>query len=267
MGRARQFQVAALLAAMGMARGMALAQGTVAGQPMMARDADPDWEAVTVRPTDVGTTGDSFVVLGRHVMIKNRTMENLLLIAYGVHKSQIVGAPEWVRTQHFDVNGVPDVDGEPNPKQIQSLMRRLLKERFGLVVHTEQRELPVYAVTVAKDGAKLTASQRDANEPPDESIRNNGGDRTMLMTNATVGDLGLMLEVELDRPVVDKTGLKGRYDFQLRYTADAMRARPDEEAAPVVFTAVQEQLGLKLEPVKTQADVLVVDKVNMPGAN
>ena len=113
----------------------------------------------------------------------------------------------------------------------------------------------------------MAASQGDPNGLPDESEDENGGERTMRMTNVAVGDLALMLNVSLDRPVVDQTGLKGRYDFDLKYTFDEMRAAPDANAAPGVFTAVQQQLGLKLEAVKTMAPVLVVDKVERPGAN
>jgi len=233
---------------------------------MMAHDADPDWEAVTVRPTDPNTKDDPFVIVGRHLTMQNRSVENLLLLGYGVHKSEIVGAPEWVRTAHFDVDGVPDVQGQPDTAQMQSLMRKLLAERFGLKMHFEQRVVPVYALTVAKSGAKLDASKGDPNGLPDERLLRNGGEQTIKMVNANMGDLATMM-FSLDRPVVDQTGLKGRYDFQLRYTVDELRAAPDGNAAPSAFTAVQEQLGLKLEPMKAEAKVVVIDAVEKPGAN
>jgi uncharacterized protein (TIGR03435 family) len=243
----------------------ARAQGSVAGSRMMAKDADPDWEAVTVRPTDPDTKDDQFVIVGRHLTMQNRSVENLLLLGYGVHKSEILGAPEWVKTAHFDVDGVPDVEGQPDTAQMQSLMRKLLAARFGLKMHMEQRMLPVYALTVAKNGAKIAASKGDPNGSPDERLLRNGGEQTIKMVNANMKDLALML-FSLDRPVVDQTGLKGRYDFDLKYTFDEMRATP-EGAAPGVFTAVQDELGLKLEPTKAVADVLVVDKVERPGGN
>lgn len=260
----------AMAAALGMllcaAPGAARAQGTVAGSKMMARDADPDWEAVTVRPSDPDTKDDPFIIVGRHLTMENRSVENLLLLGYGVQKSQIAGAPEWVKTAHFDVDGVPDVEGQPDTAQMQSLMRKLLAERFGLKMHMEQQVLPVYALTVMKGGVKLAESKGDPNGSPDERLLRNGGEQTIQMVNANMKDLALML-FSLDRPVVDQTGLKGRYDFQLRYTFDELRAAPDANTAPSAFTAVQEQLGLKLEPVKAMAEVLVIDKVERPGAN
>ena len=245
----------------------ARAQGAAAGSKMMARDVDPDWEAVTVRPTPADTKDDRFVIVGRHLSMENRTVENLLLLGYSVQKSQIAGAPEWVKSAHFDVDGVPDVEGQPNTAQMQSLMRKLLAERFGLKMHMEQRELPVYALTVGKGGAKMAVSQGDPSGLPDERMLENGGERTFKMVNSSTGDLTLMMKVFLDRPVVDRTGLKGRYDFDLKYTFDEMRTAQEAGAAPGIFTAVQEQLGLKLEPVKAPADVLVVEAVERPGAN
>ena len=242
------------------------AQGTVAGPKMMARDADPDWEAVTVRPTDPNTKDDPFMIVGRHLTMQNRSVENLLLLGYGVHKSEILGAPEWVHTAHFDVDGVPDVEGQPNTQQMQSLMRKLLAERFGMKLHREHRSMPVYALVVAKGGPKLDASKGDPSGLPDERLLRNGGEQTIKMVNANMGDLALMM-FSLDKPVVDQTGLKGRYDFQLKYTADEMRVATDANAAPGVFTAVQEQLGLKLEATKAPAEVLVIDAVEKPGAN
>jgi uncharacterized protein (TIGR03435 family) len=243
------------------------AQGSVTGTKTMSRDADPDWEAVTVRPTDPDAKDDPFVIVGRHLTMQNRTVENLMLMGYGVQKSQIAGAPEWVRTAHFDVDGVPDVEGQPNTTQVQGLMRKLLAERFGLKMHMEPRVMPVYALLVAKGGARLVESKGDPSGLPDERMLENGGERTFKMANSNVVDLTLMLKNFLDRPVVDQTGLKGRYDFELRYTFDELRARPDGNASPVVFTAIQEQLGLKLEPARASADVLVVDAVQRPTAN
>ena len=245
----------------------ARAQGSVAGPRMMARDADPDWDAVTVRPTDPNTKDDPFIISGRHLTMQNRTVENLLLLGYSVQKSQIAAAPEWVRTAHFDVDGVPDAEGQPDTLQVQSLMRKLLAERFGLKLHMEQRAMPVYALIATKSGQKMASSKGDPNGLPDERMLENGGERTIRMANANMGDLALMMKVFLDRPVIDQTGLNGRYDFQLKYTYDELRTVPDANAAPSVFTAVQEQLGLKLEPVKAPAYVLVIDKIEKPGSN
>lgn len=233
----------------------------------MAKDADPDWEVVTVRPTDPNVTNASIQMKGREFVLENRTVETLLLVGYGVHKKQIVNAPDWIRTARWDVRGVPDVPGQPSLQQMQTLARKVLAERFGLVTHTEKREMEVYAVTVAKGGEKMTPSAGDPNGLPDENDRENGGVRTMQAANISMPDFALMMKFFLDRPVADQTGLTGRYDFRFQWTFDESRVAADGSAPPGMFTAIQEQLGLKLEPVKAQTDVLVVDKVERPSAN
>lgn len=233
----------------------------------MAANADPDWEVVTVRPADPNETGSRIGPDGRQVVVHRHTVETMLLFGYGVHKKQLVNAPDWVATERWDAKGNPDVPGRPNVPQFQSLMRKLLVERFGLVSHTEQREIPVYALTVAKGGPKLERSAGDPNGVPNENDSESGGQRTMHMTNATMGELSLVLKLFLDRPVVDQTGLRGRYDFSLKWTYDESAVPGDGNAAPTVFTAIQEQLGLKLEAVKTSTDVMVIDKIEKPGAN
>jgi uncharacterized protein (TIGR03435 family) len=233
----------------------------------MGKDADPDWEVATVRLGDPNGHGSSLGMDGREFVIKRHTLATMLLFGYGMHKRQLVNAPDWIDMDRWDVRAVPDVPGRPNVMQMQSLMRKLLVERFGLVTHTEQRELSVYALTITKGGPKMTPSAGDPNGLPNENDNDNGGQRTMRMENATMTHLALLLKFMLDRPVVDQTGLTGRYDFQLKWTMDESRVPTDGNAAPTVFTAIQEQLGLKLEPVKAMTDVMVIDKVERPGAN
>jgi len=233
----------------------------------MAKDADPDWEVVTVRPTDPTATNASMQMKGREFVMENRTVETLLLFGYGAHKKQIVNAPDWIRTERWDVRGVPDQPGQPSLRQMQALTRKLLTERFGLVTHTEKREMEVYALTVAKGGEKMTPSASDPNGLPEENDRENGGVRTMQAANVAMPDFALIMTFFQDRPVVDQTALAGRYDFRLQYTFDESKTPPDGTAPPGVFTAIQEQLGLKLEPTKAQTDALVVDAVARPSAN
>jgi uncharacterized protein (TIGR03435 family) len=235
----------------------------------MAKDADPGWEVVSVKPRDPNdpSNNQSMSMNGRRFVILNRPVEGMLMFAYGIHKKEIVGAPGWIETERWDVQGVPDVPGHPSLKQTQSLIRKLLEERFGLKVHKETRELAVYAITVAKRGEKMTKSAGDPNGTPDENERSNGGVVTMRMTNMSMSEFAPDLGYFLDRPAVDQTGLAGRYDFQLRWTSDESKVPADGSAPPGMFTAIQEQLGLKLEPAKAPVDVLVVDKVGRPEAN
>jgi uncharacterized protein (TIGR03435 family) len=234
----------------------------------MAKDADPDWEVATVRPTDPNDPHAGFHLHGRQVFIERQTVESMLQFGYGMHKKQLVNAPDWIETERWDVKGVPDQPGEPSVKQYQGLTRKVLAERFGLVTHTERQELEVYALTVAKGGPKMAKSAGDPNGLLDEEDNENGGQQTMQVTNASMGELVLLMKFFVaDRPVVDQTGLSGRYDFKLKWTADDSRAPTDGSAPPGLFTAMQEQLGLKLEPVKAMTDVLAIDKVERPGAN
>ena len=233
----------------------------------MAKDADPDWEVVTVRPTDPTVNNAMTRMEGRQFVMLNRTVETLLLIGYSAHERQVVNGPDWIRSERWDIRGVPDVPGQPGLRQMQTLARKVLTERFGLVTHTEKREMEVYALTVAKGGEKMTPSAGDPNGLPDENDQGNGATTTMHVTNMSMSELALVLKFYLDRPVVDKTGLTGRYDFRMMWTVDESKVPADGSAPPTIFTAIQEQLGLKLEAVKAQADVLVVDKVERPGAN
>jgi uncharacterized protein (TIGR03435 family) len=235
----------------------------------MAKDADPDWEVVSVKARDPNdpSNAQSMSMKGRQFVIVNRPVEGMLLFAYGMHKKEIVGAPEWMEAERWDVQGVPDVPGHPSLKQTQNLIRKLLEERFGLKVHRETKELAVYAITVSKGGKKMSPSAGDPNGTPDENEGSNGSVVTMRMTNMSMREFAPDLGYFLDRPAVDQTGLTGRYDFQLQWAVDESKAPADGSAPPGLFTAIQEQLGLKLEPVKAPTDVLVVDAVQRPGAN
>jgi uncharacterized protein (TIGR03435 family) len=235
----------------------------------MAKDADPDWDVVSVKARDPNepSNSQSTGMKGRQYTMVNRTVRAMLLFSYGLHKTQIVGGPSWIETERWDVQGVPDVPGHPNLKQAQILTRKLLEERFGLKVHKETKEMAVYAILVAKGGEKIPRSMGDPNGSSDENESSNGGQVTMRMTNISMREFAPDLAFFLDRPAIDQTGLTGRYDFLLKWTADDSRAPTDGTAPPGLFTAIQQQIGLKLEPAKAPVDVLIVDAVQRPSAN
>ena len=233
---------------------------------MMPKDEDPDWEAVTIKPSDPSDPVSHINIRGRNVMIESQSVEAMMRFAYGVQHSQIVGAPEWMKTERWDVAGVPDGQGKPNLPQFQSMMRKLLAERFGLTLHHEQREMPVFALTVAKGGTKLVKSTRNPSFGPGSGGSAANGIEDHRYTNTSMSDLALMLMIYVDRPIVDQTGLQERFDFELRWTKDDAAAT-GTDSPPGLFTAIQEQLGLKLQPAKAPADVLVIDKVQRPSAN
>jgi uncharacterized protein (TIGR03435 family) len=232
----------------------------------MPKDANPDWEVSTVRPADPASQSDGFHLNGRNIFIENESVEAMLLVAFGVHRKQLANAPDWVSSERWDVKGVPDVQGEPSMKQFEGMVQKVLAERFGLKFHWEKRDLSVYGVTVAKGGMKLAKSVGDPNGPPDMTGNGGVGQRMIRFTNTSMDDFAISMEFEMDKPVVNQTGLSGRYDFILNWATNET-ATSDPNAPPGVFTAIQEQLGLKLAPVKAQADVIVIDHVERPSAN
>ena len=236
-----------------------------AAKPMRA-DAHPVFEVAAIKHSDPNDGMHRFHMEGRHFTIENQTVKRLMMFAYGVNKSQIAGEPEWANSEWFDVDGVPDVEGEPSVKQAQEMVRQLLADRFGLRFHREQREMSSYALTVAKGGPKLKKTKSDPNSLPDQSGSNNAGIRRMKFTNNTMEELALGMQFYLDRPVVNKTELPGKWDFDLAWTYDDTRLT-EANAPPGLFTAVQEQLGLRLDAVKAPVEVLVVDAVEKPTSN
>ncbi|MGA2115354.1 MAG: TIGR03435 family protein [Bryobacteraceae bacterium] len=155
------------------------------------------------------------------------------------------------------------------------MLRKLLADRFHLAFHRENKELSAYAIVVGKTGSKLTKSTGDPNGLPGLGFRGLG---LLNARNANMVDFaGLMQSTVLDRPVVDQTGLSGRFDFELKWTPDefqfaglGVKVPPptdNVDALPDLFTAIQQQLGLRLESTKALVDVLVIDRVEKPSAN
>jgi uncharacterized protein (TIGR03435 family) len=199
-------------------------------------------------------------------MIENETVRDLLAFACGVHSNQIVDAPAWLSTDHFDIDGVLDIPGQPNIQQMRGIVRKLLIERFNLKIHSGKREMSVYVITLAKGGSKMTKNTSDPNGLPKMNGNTNATERTIRFTNASMADIVLELTFDLDRPVVDQTGLQGRFDSLLKWKRDESLT-DDPNAPPGFFTAIQEQLGLKVSPVKAPADVVLVDNVERPSSN
>ena len=244
-------------------------QTTATVQPM-ATGAHPSIEVATVKRSDPADQMHRFTTEGHRIFIENQTVKMMIQMSYGVHARQIVNAPPWIETERFDIQALPDVEGQPDVLQSKEMVRKLLAERFGLKFRTEKREMARYTLTVAKGGTKIEPTKGT----PDGLPRVNGnGTRTSMslqMRNVSMGDVAEELQGALDRPVVDETGLKGRYDFTLKWLrADAVPTAGDDAdgALPGIFTALQEQAGLKVEPSKGDVDVLVIEHIERPEAN
>jgi uncharacterized protein (TIGR03435 family) len=206
-----------------------------------------------------------FDAVGDRFTIRNQSVASLVMFAYSVHPRQIVDAPDSVSRDRFDVEGTTDTPGEPSLRQQQEMLQKLLADRFQLKFHHDKRELSVYAIQIGKGGPKLKpAANPDAEA--DQEGNGHGTEQTITYTSASMGDFIMGEQFFVDRPLVDQTGLTGRYDFSIRYTYDEVHAT-DPNAPPGLFTAVQEQLGLKFEPVKAATDVFVIDHIERPSPN
>jgi len=234
---------------------------------VMPVDADPGWEVATIKPHDPAVSRENVAIRGRHFVIENKSVQDLVTIAYGLQAQQVQGGPGWFSSDKYDVDGTPDVQGQPNRRQMQAMVQKLLADRFGLVLHREKKEMGVYAITVPEAGHKMAKSLGDPNGLPNQNGSHDASGRVDRYTNVSMADFAFILQMMLSKPVLDQTGLSGRFDFVLKWTPDDEKPTDEAVASPGIFTAMQEQLGLKLEAVKAPADVLVIDKVERPSAN
>jgi uncharacterized protein (TIGR03435 family) len=239
----------------------------------MAATASPSFEVATIKPSQPGTPG-KLIGGGRKFMTLNTTLSDLITFSYGIHAKQIVGAPAWIEEEKYDLAGEPDAKGSPSLDQIRVMLQKLLADRFQLKFHRDKKELSVYALTVGKNGPKLTKSQGDPNAAPRLLFTRLGN---LPAANTTLADFAsVMQSAVLDKPVLDQTGLTGKWDFTLTWTPDATQfiglgggtaPPPDPDGPPDLFTAIQQQLGLKLESIKAPAEVFVIDRVEKPSDN
>ena len=243
--------------------------------PKMAADAKPGVEVATVKPAQPGAHIFEVTMQGTHLVIKALTVHDLIKFVYPVQKRQITGGPSWMSTERWDIEVKPDIPGSPNQQQMQEIVQKVLTERFALKVHEEKREMTAYVLTVGKNGPKMTKSTDPFPDP--NFLLGPGG--VLHARGTTMGYFAQLLQVSiLDRPVVDQTGLTGRWDFTLKWTLDESQfadepwgppkpAADDAKGPPPLFTAIQEQLDLKLEAQKTQVPVLVIDHAERPSPN
>jgi uncharacterized protein (TIGR03435 family) len=244
--------------------------------PMMPADADPAFEVVTVKPSNPDQQGKGFGVASGRISTRNTTLIDLIKFSYEVQEKQIVNAPDWAAIDKYDVSGQPDVVGTPSAAQMRSLMKKLLADRFQLTFHQDKREMPAYILTVAKSGSKLKKNDEGSTGLPMFMFAGLG---VLNVANMELSSFCAAFGATvLDRPVVDQTGLTGKWDFALRWTPDesqftgmGIKVPPPSEAAadarPPLFTAIQEQVGLRLDAGKAQVPVLILDKFAKPSEN
>ena len=209
----------------------------------------------------------------------NMPLGALILSAYNVTVRQLTGPGEFL-SEKYDI--VAKAEHPVSPNEMLRMLRALLVERFKLVVRRETRDVPVYALTIAKGGPKLHPSNQPESEravprTPSQAGGTEPGSGHLVFKNESMPDFAWALSRMSgigDRVVVDHTGLKGRYDFELKYERDStlpagvdVREPAPRLEGPAIFSALQEQLGLKLESRKAPVEFLIIDHVEKPAEN
>ncbi len=239
----------------------------------------PSFEVASVKP-DSSASGNSGVRFtpGR-LNAENASLRFLITWAYNVRAFQLSGGPGWIDSAKYDIDA--KVEGNASPAQIRLMLQTLLEERFKLTLRREMKEHALYELVVAKTGLKLKASGADcaalAREDPGGGQRRSqcgawsSNDTQLNGTKISMAQFVEGLSNFLDLPVIDKTGFAQNFDVHLEWTSDdrgaAPAGPPGDAPGPGIFTAVQEQLGLKLQSAKGPVETLVIDHVEKPDAN
>jgi uncharacterized protein (TIGR03435 family) len=267
-----------------------MAEAQVRGQILHATGPLPSFEVATIKPSQPGTTGTrAFGPKGTdRFLAMNVTVKDLINFAYTIDDDrQVVGLSGWMTSKQYDVDAkVGDTEVAAMSKLPLSytpyrfMQQALLADRFKLKVHFETRSLPIYALVVAKGGSKLKASEMDPANPAKtmKPAFLQAGSGKAAGAGTTIGMLAEVLERQNEagnppggrgRIVVDKTNLTGLYDWTLHWTPwqDLSSAEVSDSKGPSLFTALQEQLGLKLEPTKGEVEVVVIDHIDLPSEN
>ena len=264
---------------------------------------NPSFEVASIKPNAVGHIdlgGGQWVLSGRthcqgtdaraargdliplpglgRCSVRNSTLKEMIDVAYNLRigpvrsklKQMILGGPGWTDTAPFDIEAKTEDPSAATEEQLRLMLQTLLADRFKLKFHHETREVSGFAFVVAKDGPKL--KEADASETPNFNMI----PPAMTAQNIRLDPLVNFLALRLGRVVTDNTGLKGRYDFSLTWTPSEGELAPNgspvrlsatDQPGPSLMTALQEQLGLRLEPQKVAMDLVVIDAAEMPGEN
>jgi uncharacterized protein (TIGR03435 family) len=248
---------------------------TAMSAPATTAAAPLAFEVSTVKPNKSGSSSSESSFQNGRFLASNVSLKSLLQYdAYRIPESRILGGPKWLSSERFDIEAKTDsavaerlqtLNREQRRIQTQAMFQQLLAERFKLATHWETREQPVYAMVAASKGPHLDLAKEQDGHTSTSS--NNGQLTAQGVTMAQLADtLTQELSRELGRVVIDKTGIPGRYDCALKWEPDTGTAPANDgtDSAPSIFTAIQEQLGLKLESSKAPVEVLVVDRAELP---
>ncbi len=262
----------------------------------------PEFEVASIKPNKYSGRMLGFGWFSpRRFTATGATLQSLIREAFGVEDDQLSGVPHWLDTERYDVDAKIDSSLADELQKLtfdqrmvedQRMLQALLVDRFKLTLHRETKELPLYALVIAKNGPKLQEAKTGDIYPDGiKGLDGRGGPNRLRIGRGLIIGQGVSIALlvrmlsrqQLGHSVLDKTGLKGKYDFKLQWTpdegqtrmfkgAEASQQRTDnaplpESSGPSIFTAIQEQLGLKLESQKGPVEILVIDHVEKPSEN
>jgi uncharacterized protein (TIGR03435 family) len=259
----------------------AAALWAVAAAPILTAQPPDTFEVASIKLGDPLSSGTSFSLQpGASLKVENASLKSLIQYAYDLRDFQLSGVSGWMTSERYtilakgagggaDYRSMNDAQRKAAFALVRKRLQRLLAEPFQLVVHLETKQLPVYALVLAKNGHKLKP-----NTSPDGAIQGMTTGRAIFKgERASMEGIVQGLSGITGRPVRDETGLQGYLDFEMKWTPDAAaapdsgEARPPETVGPTLFTALQEQLGLKLESRRGPVEILVVDHAERPSEN
>lgn len=230
------------------------------------------FEVASIKPTDPSFTGTKVQMFpdDNMITIRGMTLKGLVQLAYNpgfglLHASRVAGGPRWFDRDRYDIVAKPEGHWIPSQEERKEMLRALLGDRFKLTFHRESKELTAFALTVGKKGATMREGTPDASGAPSIVLKG----RRMTGRNASMSELAATLQPLIplvhpshaDFPVIDRTGLTGRFDFDLEFALEETPNVPD------LFIAIQERLGLKVGLAKVPIEAIVVDHAEMPSPN
>lgn len=222
--------------------------------------AAQEFEVASIRPAKDDGHHDNDTYKGRWVT-HNLTLKRLISMAFDVDEDAVAGGPAWVGADSYDINAkIPAEYSKWTRDELQRMQQSLLADRFRLAVHREPRQITGYALVLVKTGSKMAAAKPDANDSDYKS-----GSNTLKATNVTMESFARSLSRirEISKIVVDRTGLTGGFNFGMEWSP----AQVESDDHPGIFTALQEQLGLKLESAKVPVQAVVIDRAEKPSEN
>ena len=251
----------------------------IAAAPLLSQGPpakEPAFEVATIKPSTPGDRSGRFATMqSTHQFVaRNYTLKYLVAFAYNLPQRLISGGPAWIDSDPYNILATTPGENRPSVDDQMLMARKLLTDRFKLTLHREQKELPVYLLTVAKMGSKLKESTAPDSQPV--LVNRVFPNRIQLPArSATMEQFASMMQrAVLDRPVLNKTDLTGKYDFDLEWTPDDTQfggalppVKPEEAERPDLIAALQEQLGLRLESGRGLVEVIVIDSVDRPTEN